>query len=306
MASTKAMPIELGKNPDVIGLKSKISNGNINSFMPKVIKIIAVVLFLYIILLLVFSYLGMMRSSPILVKKETPTLKNLSFLENKLPLSDVDGGLSWSFVSWLYVEDWNYRYGQKKTILSWGYNVLMYFDEKNNDLHIDVLTLPSGKVESLVYKDIPLQRWFSIIVVLDGRNLDLFIDGKLVANKFLNEVPHYLPSELILFDEGGFRGKIGYLQYLNYRIPQFGINHFQGLEKKFNNSSLRYSFYNQFWFGIAFGFKSNFQKMLIVGNRNFKRMNFLSVDILTNSLLWIKQLLTSFFDFINRMIFRWA
>ena len=283
-----------------------LSKADYQSFMPTLIKIIGVILLLYIVGLILVTYIGMMRNYPILIKKETSTLNTITIPADKLPLSDVDGGLSWTFVSWLYIEDWNYRFGQKKAIMNWGDNMIMYFDEKSNDLHIDVLTLPSGKVETLVFKDVPLQRWFSLIVVLDGRNLDLFVDGQLVANKFLSEVPYYFSEILTLFQDGGFRGKIGYLQYMNSRIPQFGIVHFQGIKKKLTRNSLLWSLYSQFWFGITFGFKTNFQRAMTIINRRFKQLNFLSVDLFGAILGWIRSFLASMYDFLNRMIFRWA
>ncbi len=82
----------------------------------------------------------------------------------------------------------------------------------------------------MIYKNIPLQKCLCIIVVLDNRNLDLFIDGEIVMNYLLEEVPHYVPQELTITENGGFNGKIGYLQYLSYKMPLFGITHYQNLK----------------------------------------------------------------------------
>ena len=275
-----------------------------DTFLPILIKIILVIFLLYLISLVVTNYFGLMRTSPVLISNPTTTMEPLSFPSSKLPLSDIDKGLSWTLINWLYIEDWNYRYGQKKMIIDWGNNLQMYFEEKSNDLVIEITTVPLMKKQKLVQKDIPLQRWMCLILVLDNRQLDLFMDNILVQSIQLDYVPFYLQEELNLFSHGGFRGKCGYLQYLSYRIPQFGINHFQQIEKKLNNSSILYSFYNPFIFSILFGFKQSFSNFLIILDRRFKNINTLSVDLVSGIFKWIKGFITGMIGYITHLISR--
>ena len=190
-----------------------------NTFLPILIKIIITIFVLYLISLIVISYFGLMKSSPILISNQVSTMEPIIIPSNRLLLSNVNNGLSWTLINWIYIEDWNYRFGQKKMIIDWGDNLQMFFEEKTNDLIIEITTIPLMKKERLIQKNISLQRWICLIIVLDNRQLDLFMDNVLVQSIQLEYVPMYNTEELNLFTGGGFRGKYGYLQYLSYRIP---------------------------------------------------------------------------------------
>jgi len=273
-----------------------------NTFLPLLIKIIVTIFILYVISLLVISYFGLIRSSPVLISNTVSTMQPIVIPSSRLPLSQIDAGLSWTLVNWLYIEDWNYRFGQKKMIIDWGDNLQMYFEEKTNDLVIEITTIPLMKKQRIIEKNIPLQRWICLILVLDNRQLDLFMDNKLVQSIQLDYVPMYVSEEMNLFTGGGFRGKYGYLQYLSYRIPQFGINHFQQVGKKLNNSSLIYNFYNTFMFAILFGFKNSFNNMLIILNRRFKNINTLTVDLISGIYNWIRNFIRGLIEYIGHLI----
>lgn len=275
-----------------------------NTYLPILIKIILGIFLMYLISLVITTFFGLTKTSPVLISDKTSTMEPVVFSSSKLPLSGIDQGLSWSLINWLYIEDWNYRYGQKKMIVDWGENLQMYFEEKTNDLIIEIITIPLMKKQRMCQRNIPLQRWVCLIVVLDNRQLDLFMDGKLVQSIQLDYVPMYLTEELNLFSGGGFRGKCGYLQYLSYRIPQFGINHFQQVEKKLNNSSLLYQFYNSFMFAILFGFKNSFNSLLIIIDRRLKSINTTSVGIIKGIYKWIRDFIQKLFGFINHLISR--
>jgi hypothetical protein len=273
-----------------------------NTFLPILIKIIITIFVLYLISLIVISYFGLMKSSPILISNQVSTMEPIIIPSNRLLLSNVNNGLSWTLINWIYIEDWNYRFGQKKMIIDWGDNLQMFFEEKTNDLIIEITTIPLMKKERLIQKNISLQRWICLIIVLDNRQLDLFMDNVLVQSIQLEYVPMYNTEELNLFTGGGFRGKYGYLQYLSYRIPQFGINHFQEIEKKLNNTSLLYRFYNSLMFAIIFGFKQSFINMLTILNRRFKNINTLTVDVITGIYNWIRRFIVGVISYIGRII----
>lgn len=275
-----------------------------NAFFPMLIKIMIGIFCLYIIVLLGVSIFNVRKSSPVLVWKPKSTMDQQVIPATKLPLSQANDGLSWTLIQWLYVEDWNYRYGQKKMIVNWGNNLQMYFDPENNDLMLEIKTFPLSSVQKLVQKNIPLQKWICFIVVLDNRQLDLFMDGTLIQSIQLEYMPSYSQEELTLFENGGFRGKTGYFQYLSYRIQQFGIDHFQQLGNKLNNSSFLYKFYNTYMFALLFSFKGAFQNAIVVFDRNFKRTNNTVVALLTTIFTSLRKIMAFIIDMVNRLIFR--
>jgi hypothetical protein len=285
-------------------MPSTAKSSEYNTYLPLVIKIITGIFLLYLISLTVISVISLRKTSPVFISKPTSTMDQLVIASNRLPLSEVDKGLSWSIINWLFVEDYNYRLGQKKMIINWGNNLQMYFDDLSNDLVIEITTIPLMKKQKIIQKNIPQQRWICLIIALDNRQLDLFMDGQLIQSVQLEYVPFYIQEELNLFEGGGFRGKCGYLQYLSYRIPQFGIEHFQQIGKKLNNSSILYQFYNSYMFAIVFGFKSFVQNFIILIDRNFKRLNTITVGLLIGIIKWLKKLLAKILELTNKLIFR--
>lgn len=265
-----------------------------------------VILILYILFLIILAGASLSKSSPTIITKIQSMKKSDAFSEAKLPLSKPGEGLCWSFISWFNIEDWNYRYGQKKNIIDWGKNCKMYFDDKTNDMIIEVTTFPliNGKlnVERCVVKNIPIQRWFCLIVAMDNRNLDVFIDGELVANKFLPYVPYYTPEKLRIFKEGGLSGKCGWMQYLSYKIQPFAIEHFQNLSQKFNKKSPLYFVHNRYFFTVLFGVKTFINTMIIMMDRIFKKMNAFGIGFIHTFIAYIRQTLTNMYDYTSRLM----
>ena len=182
----------------------------------------------------------------------------------------------------------------------------MYFDDKTNDMIIEVTTFPliNGKlnIERCVVKNIPMQRWFCLIVAMDNRNLDVFIDGELVANKFLPYVPYYTPERLQIFKDGGVSGKCGWMQYLSYKIQPFAVEHFQNLAKKFNRKSPLYFLHNRYFFTVLFGVKTFINTMIIMMDRIFKLANAFGIGFIHTLIAYIRQTLTNMYDYTSRLM----
>jgi len=293
------------KKPRISGLNN-LNMDSFKGYFDIFIKIAMVILILYILFLIILAGASLSKSSPTIITKIQSMKKSDAFSEAKLPLSKPGEGLCWSFISWFNIEDWNYRYGQKKNIIDWGKNCKMYFDDKTNDMIIEVTTFPliNGKlnVERCVVKNVPMQRWFCLIVAMDNRNLDVFIDGELVANTFLPYVPYYTPEKLQIFKEGGVNGKCGWMQYLSYKIQPFAIEHFQKLSQKFNKKSPVYFVHNRYFFTVIFGIKTFINTMIIMMDRIFKRLNAFGIGFIHTFIAYIRQTLTNMYDYASRLM----
>lgn len=152
---------------------------------------------------------------------------------NRAPLSaESEGGYGMQW--WMYVKDWNYGYGKKKSVVkrpdttnSSVTNPHISLHPTDNTLQISVSVFPaseggasksapapaghSGSTDDVFVCDvpnIPLQTWFSVSVTVFGRNLDVYIDGKLVKSCFLTGVPKPAVGDIQLTPEGGFSGRI--------------------------------------------------------------------------------------------------
>jgi len=160
-----------------------------------------------------------------------------------------EGG-EYSVSTWIYVTNWGVNKGYNKPFLrlnggsSTGYEtLLMYLGQNVSKLAIRVSTenlkLTTGELNAIrpangssygssPYTDmdtkkcdiesIDLQRWVCITAVLDGRTLDVYIDGKLSRSCVLDGMFKVSgdSAKLSLGGPTGFGGLIGQTQVANY------------------------------------------------------------------------------------------
>ncbi|GAG05278.1 unnamed protein product, partial [marine sediment metagenome] len=88
---------------------------------------------------------------------------------------------------------------------------------KTNALKVLYTTL-TGKNEGITIPDIPIQKWLNITIILQLRNLDVFINGELEKSLLLSSLPSYQRGRLSVNPNGGFNGYISRLQYFNKAI----------------------------------------------------------------------------------------
>lgn len=146
--------------------------------------------------------------------------------------SEGDGayGMQW----WMFVKDWNYGYGKDKSVIvrpdptnTKVMNPSISLHPTDNSLRVSVSVFPSTEGGAAASQpapaghsgasddvficevpNIPLQSWFSVSVTVFGRNLDIYIDGKLVKSCFLTGVPKPATGDVQVTPGGGFSGNI--------------------------------------------------------------------------------------------------
>lgn len=270
---------------------------NVHICMMQTLIVVIILCILFAIFVLLYNSKD---NSAVLINEITNSDKQMVFQNDRIKLSKINQGVSWSIVAWIYIDDWNYKFGQDKYILDWTdpskNGVEIFFDKLDSSLKINITTIPLMNKEQLIYKGIPLQKWTNIIVILDNRNLDLFIDGALVKTKKLNYVPLYKNNDFVVFPNGGFKGKIGYLHYIAYKLPQFGIQHFQIIKHKLTGDS---PFYSPLLYAVLYGFKSAFYFLIILLDRFFKSFNNYTLELLYKILHILK---TTFEDIVNFLV----
>lgn len=147
------------------------------------------------------------------------------------PLSSENQG-NYGSQWWMFVKDWNYGYGKDKSVVfrpdasnSSVANPNVSLHPTDNTLRVAVSIFPSseggsGKSEPAPaghsgstddvfvceVPNIPLQAWFSVSMTVFERNLDIYIDGKLVKSCFLPGVPKPAVGDIQLAKDGGFSG----------------------------------------------------------------------------------------------------
>ena len=160
-------------------------------------------------------------TKPSTAPTDTTTKQNFTNYEG---LENPGGyGISW----WMFIKDWNYGFGKEKTVLqiAEGKNVnpKVTLHPTENTLKVTISVFgnatsangepvpatdheASDSVYTCEVHDIPLQTWIPISISVFGRNLDVYVDGKLVKSCFLPGVPKPIIGEVALSPDGGFSG----------------------------------------------------------------------------------------------------
>lgn len=162
-------------------------------------------------------------------------------VEILLPPNKIDSSTSTNFTYslWFYVEDWNYKYGKEKILL-------VRSDDKKkpcpkislgpfeNDLTVSVETYPdtttNPSVRSQTFnctvKNVPIQSWVNALVSVNGRTLDVYLDGKLVKTCVMPGVSKVAGSSpLRVTPNGGFSGYTSKIEFFaNATNPQEAWN----------------------------------------------------------------------------------
>ena len=156
--------------------------------------------------------------------------------------------------TWIFIDDWNYKYGEEKIILKKeidGGNIpYIALDHYKNDLIIkvsgfkgegededegdgegedegdeiadeiadiiDVITL-----EPIVIQNIAMQKWVNIITSVNNNTIDVYINGKLVKTTTFNNVIDlnaFNEGNISVTPDGGFGGFLSRIRYLPYFI----------------------------------------------------------------------------------------
>ncbi len=211
---------------------SKGNNKNGGSSWGKIFFYIFTFIFVvFIIYLIYFAYVMVNRereNAPVIINDVIDAYVARPAFE--LPTPTV--GLTQSFSTWIYVKDWNYRFGQYKNILWRGnpstksgeetkvglgniHSPSLWLYPLSNSLKV-VTSTSAPEVESCDIQNIPLMTWVHIVYVLNNRTVDVYVNGKLERSCALRGIPTITTDPVYVTSgapEAGFYGKMGKTQY---------------------------------------------------------------------------------------------
>jgi len=168
------------------------------------------------------------------------------------PLSSENQG-SYGFQWWMFIQDWNYGYGKEKDVVirtdptnNAVMNPRVSLHPTDNTLKFSISIFPkddkssknepapagtNGEATDDVYTcevtNIPLQSWFSLSMTVFSRNLDIYIDGKLVKSCLLPGVPKPAVGNIMLTPNGGYSGYMcNFYAYPRMLTPGDALNFF--------------------------------------------------------------------------------
>ena len=134
---------------------------------------------------------------------------------------------------WMYIRDWDHNFGKPKGVIVRKDSTNATFSNPNitlhptdNSLNVSVSiygsgtgtassnpagansTSASGDVYTCTVENVPIQTWFAVSVTVFQRNLDVYINGKLVKSCVLPGVPRPAAGDIVVGSNGGFSGSI--------------------------------------------------------------------------------------------------
>ena len=199
----------------------------------KIIVFTILILFIAFIIYLIYvayqAYKTKLANSPVIVND----VIDAYVARPAFSLPQVTSGMGQTFSTWIYVKDWNYKFGQYKNIL-WKGNPpnsstntnmptisnihcpSMWLYPLTNSLKVVTSTSVPEQVESCDIQNIPLMTWVHIVYVLNNRTVDVYINGKLERSCALRGVPTITNDPVYLTTgspQPGFYGKVGKTQY---------------------------------------------------------------------------------------------
>lgn len=198
------------------------------------VQVLIVVVVIIILILLIMWIYNMVREAQYRAK-QSPfiiTAPVNAFRRDRRPVkiksipSPMDG-LEFTYSFWMYIANWNYRFGDWKNVLLKGNNNTrapgIWLYPKTNSLHCRISTYPDLN-EGCDIRNIPLQKWVHVVYILNNRTVDIYIDGKLERSCVLRGVPILNNQNLRVADDGGFWGQLAKMQYFTRTITPYEVS----------------------------------------------------------------------------------
>jgi hypothetical protein len=225
------------------------SNGNIgspsflesNSLVAKFAFLILVI-FAFVILLRVgisaISYFLTPTSSPHLIDGMVDAKQLIVFPQDPSNNGAVtiyrsvnsSGGIEFTWSTWIFINNMQYLEGQYRHIFSKGNSNLetnglvfpnnapgLYLTPYKNNLVVMMNTYNVIN-EEVIVPDVPLNKWFNIIIRCKNTTLDIYANGTIVRSITLMGVPKQNYGDVFVGLNGGFDGNVSNLWYYDYAL----------------------------------------------------------------------------------------
>ena len=164
--------------------------------------------------------------NPVVINTSNPEKEN--FIELPRSTNEVEGE-EFTFVVWINIADFSHNDDNWKHIFHRGNRSnqgvatpgrapAVYFHPAKNSLRIYMNT-NKDPFDFTDVHNLPIKKWFHLAIILRGRNLDIYINGRLKNRKVLNGLAKQNYGDVFLTHERGFNGFLSGLRYFSYAIP---------------------------------------------------------------------------------------
>lgn len=221
-------------------------------------NIVYAILALVVVYLVYVTFFADSSEQTLVHYHDAKRVKNVAF--TKMPKSYSN---DFTYSLWFYINNWNYRYGTRKVIFerkdeSGAPCPSVVLDPTTNNLEINLAVYHNKKtsasnIHTCTLLNVPIQKWCNLIISLENRALDVYLDGKLVKTCILHGVAKNTnTSDVKLTPNGGFSGYLSKFKYIRNAVTPseaydiykagFGSSGTGGLGNLFNKYRIKFAF----------------------------------------------------------------
>ena len=193
--------------------------------------VIILVAIYYIGNYLLTRYMNSSVNSPMLLNT-TKNAKNAMVISqdptsvNYVPILKSEGrdGIQFTYSFWFLLQNIDYKAGEWKHVFHKGNSSSypnrapgVWFHPNKNSIRVYMNT-QDNILEYADIDDLPIRKWVYMNIILNNRNLDLYINGYLKVRKELSSIPKQNDDDFWINMYGGFEGYLSNIRYYAYAI----------------------------------------------------------------------------------------
>lgn len=170
---------------------------------------------------------GMVDATQALTFTQDPSQNNSVTIYRSNNASD---GIEFTWSVWIYIENMQYNQGMYKTIFFKGNNKIQedglnypnnapgLFIAPNTNTLVVLMNGYDKIAQEITVPDIPLNKWVNVILRLENRTFDVYINGVITRSVEFDGVVKQNYGSVYVAQNGGFQGNISNLWYYGYAL----------------------------------------------------------------------------------------
>lgn len=170
---------------------------------------------------------GMIDATQALTYTQDPSQKDSVTIYRSNNASD---GIEFTWSVWIYIENMQYNQGMYKTIFFKGNNKIQenglnypnnapgLFIAPNTNTLVVLMNGYNEIAHEITVPDIPLNKWVNVILRLENRTFDVYINGVITRSVEFDGVVKQNYGDVYVAQNGGFQGNISNLWYYGYAL----------------------------------------------------------------------------------------
>ena len=184
-----------------------------------------------------YMFEGMVDAKQLMIIPQDPSIGDAKTIIRSINETE---GIEFTWSVWMFIDDMQYNEGRYKHVFHKGNdnNLLsntpsginepnnapgMYIAPNTNTLVVIMNTF-NEITEKVEIPNIPINKWVCVQVRVEGRTMDVYINGKLSRRLILSGVPKQNYDDVYVGMNGGFSGYLSNLRYYDSALGTTEIN----------------------------------------------------------------------------------